>query len=185
MWSLPSTCASENASVASHSFSSALPNAKQFQLIRDWPCREYAAAQLPLVFAKAQSSRLCLWFTSAFGSRCGAITRKHSAGLSRCMSCREGTGIGARAPRGCSLMGRSISKHRFSLSAASSAGDFSAPLTDCVELSLDQVLLQRHWHCPYQRGNKHWKDKAEIIKSSFWFWVMGAQFKEIWIFFFL
>lgn len=38
MLSLPSACASENASMASQSFSSALLNAKQFQLIRDWPC---------------------------------------------------------------------------------------------------------------------------------------------------
>lgn len=109
--------------MASQSFSSALLNAKQFQLIRDWPCREYAAAQLPLVFAKTRSSHLCFWASSAFGSRRGAITRKHMAGLSSCVSCREEPQRAQRAGPGL-LVGAHLwaggsSKHRFSLSAAS------------------------------------------------------------------
>lgn len=35
-----------------------------------------------------------------------------------------------------------------------------------VELSFDQVLLQRQWRCLYQRGNEHWENKAEVIKGT-------------------
>lgn len=161
--------------MASQSFSSALPNAKQFQLISDWPCREYAAAQLPVVSAKAQSSPgVCDEVLLSAPAR-GDHQETHGRAGQGCPSARPAGGhSGHTAPPGCSVMGRTISKCPFSLSAASSAGDFSAPLT-VLELSLEQVLLQRHQHCPYQRGNGKTKLRLLKVASDFGSWVLSLR----------
>lgn len=90
MSSLQSACASENASMASQSFSSALLKAEQFQLIRDCPAGS----------AVLRSFLLCLPApAAAAGAAERVLLGARGAGLSQETRGGQGTAGGAAAPR--------------------------------------------------------------------------------------